>query len=246
MEKTTNKLTQVGSRKNTRIIFAVDISREFSRSSGMDIMMDLLKLFNSVNKYVAGIKIGLPTLLSAGSETLYRLLNEYDWDTYFIADLKLADIAYVNKLNVRRLFEIGFDAAIIHSFIGGEGGLKETVDEARDIGIDLISVVAMSHPGAEEFINRNFEDMLKLTMDCGIESIVLPATNTEYIQLARELGFKGLILSPGVGAQGAKPGSAIKAGADFEIIGRLIYNAENPGAAAKKLSMLLNWGVKND
>jgi len=36
-----------------------------------------------------------------------------------------------------------------------------------------------------------------------------------------------IIACCGIGAQGPEPGSAIKAGADFEIIGRTIYEADN-------------------
>ena len=43
-----------------------------------------------------------------------------------------------------------------------------------------------------------------------------------------------LIISCGVGYQGTPYGSAVKAGADFEIIGRAIYNSENPLNEAKK------------
>jgi orotidine-5'-phosphate decarboxylase len=42
------------------------------------------------------------------------------------------------------------------------------------------------------------------------------------------------ILSPGVGAQGGDARKAIEAGADFVIVGRSIYNAEDPYAAALK------------
>jgi len=41
-----------------------------------------------------------------------------------------------------------------------------------------------------------------------------------------------LIISPGVGAQGAPFGSAIRAGADYEIVGRAIYASQDPAAAA--------------
>ncbi len=235
------KLRKAGESKNSRIILAVDVTKEFSRASGMDVLLDLLKLFNSVGKYVAGVKIGLPTLLSAGPESIYRLINEYEWDFFFIADLKIADISYVNSLILSRLREIGFDAAIIHSFIGREKGLMDTVEAARDIGIGVISVVAMSHPGANDVLNKNFDYLLQLSMDSGVDAIVLPATFTEYIKRARNAGFKGVIMSPGIGAQGAKPGSAIKAGADFEIIGRMIYKSEDPTTTARKLVEVLRW-----
>ena len=41
------------------------------------------------------------------------------------------------------------------------------------------------------------------------------------------------ILSPGVGTQGGKASDAIAAGADYAIVGRSIYGAEDPRAAAE-------------
>jgi orotidine-5'-phosphate decarboxylase len=51
------------------------------------------------------------------------------------------------------------------------------------------------------------------------------------------------ILSPGVGAQGGSASAAIKAGADYIIVGRSIYNAENPEAAALKIAGDIRTGL---
>ncbi|MEM4743157.1 MAG: orotidine 5'-phosphate decarboxylase, partial [Pyrobaculum sp.] len=40
------------------------------------------------------------------------------------------------------------------------------------------------------------------------------------------VGCRYRIISPGIGAQGGAPGDALKAGADFEIVGR--YLLESP------------------
>lgn len=242
MTKFADRLRSVAKRKDSRIVLAIDISHSFTRVNMMDTFLDILKLLNGVRKYISGVKIGLPTVLTIGSEAIYRLLNEYSWDLFFIADFKIADISYINSLILERLKEIGFDGAIIHSFIGREKALADTAYKADEVGIGLISIVAMSHPGGNDFINRNFEELLRITMESGINSIVLPATYTSYIYRAREMGFDGVIMSPGVGPQGAEPGSAVKAGADFEIIGRLIYGSDDPISSARKLNEVLRWG----
>ena len=48
------------------------------------------------------------------------------------------------------------------------------------------------------------------------------------------------IISPGVGAQGGDPKETIKAGADFIIVGRGIYHADNPALAAEKYMSDMN------
>ena len=51
------------------------------------------------------------------------------------------------------------------------------------------------------------------------------------------------ILSPGVGAQGGSASGAIRAGADYIIVGRSIYNAENPKAVATKIAGDIRQGM---
>ncbi len=48
-------------------------------------------------------------------------------------------------------------------------------------------------------------------------------------------GSETYIISPGVRAQGAEPGDAITSGADYEIVGRAIYQSENPKDSAEQI-----------
>ena len=47
------------------------------------------------------------------------------------------------------------------------------------------------------------------------------------------------IISPGVGAQGGDPRAAIAAGADMVIVGRAIYQADDPGSEARDFARAL-------
>jgi orotidine-5'-phosphate decarboxylase len=203
--------------------------------------MDIVKLLNLLRNKVSGVKIGWPTILSLGEEGVYRLLNEYDWPTFFIADIKLADVGHVNRILVQHIADMGFDALIAHSFVGGSSALEDVVEEAMEYGLGVLSLVAMSHPGGEEVLNRNFEYLLNLSMRLDVDGIIVPATMPKYISSAREMGFENLIFCPGVGYQGAVPGSAVESGADFEIIGRLIYRDEHPDRIVNRLLESLRW-----
>jgi orotidine-5'-phosphate decarboxylase len=68
-----------------------------------------------------------------------------------------------------------------------------------------------------------------------VDGFVLPATYPQLIARARKAYPSALIFSPGVGTQGAPFGSAISAGADFEIIGRSITQAPSPTDEAKRI-----------
>ncbi len=203
--------------------------------------METLYLFNSLRDLVAGVKIGLPTILTLGEEAVHRLLREHDWGYFFIADLKLADVGHINRIMIEHMADIGFDAVICHSMIGRENGLDIAVSTAKDHGLGILSVVAMSHPGAEDVLNRSYKRNLELSLEAGVDGFILPATMPGYIEDVRALGYRGLILSPGVGKQGALPGSAVSRGADFEIIGRSIYTSDDPASTVKSFLHRLRW-----
>ena len=99
---------------------------------------------------------------------------------------------------------------------------------------DIIAVTEMSHPGAKMFTAQHAEEMARLGVECGVAGFIAPATRPDRIRAIREvIGDSKKILSPGVGAQGGKASDAISAGADYAIVGRAIYGAEDPRAAAK-------------
>ena len=44
------------------------------------------------------------------------------------------------------------------------------------------------------------------------------------------------IISPGVGTQGGSAGDTIRAGADYVIVARSIYQSDDPAAGAKQIA----------
>jgi len=157
------KILNTASQADSRIILAYD--RHYLLRDGYrdKLFRDTLSLFNSLRGYIVGVKIGLPTLLSLGEEGVYRLINEYYWGFIFIADLKTADVDHINRVIVDHLADIGFDALIAHSIIGYEGGLKSIVDEARRYGMGVFALLAMTHRGAEDILNKNFDKNLDIS-----------------------------------------------------------------------------------
>ena len=120
------------------------------------------------------------------------------------------------------------DAVIAHSFIGVKGALEVLKEFLDGMGLKLILVYTMSHHGALDAITPCRERVRRVISSIRPWGVVAPATRPEEVREARELFPWAKILSPGVGAQGAKPGTALCAGADYEIIGRLLAYSKDP------------------
>ena len=208
--------------RRSKIVLALDAPAE------VDPITWSLSLLKEVDGYVAAVKVGLSTLLQCGISGMKAILKA--WGGLSILDLKLADVAHVNRLLAGLAGEMGFDAIIAHGFVGYEGALDALVDQ--DLGV--LVVAYMSHPGAEGTFEKVFDKILETVKLGEFDGAIVPATRPGVVRRARSaLGRGYLLLAPGVGAQGARPGDAIAAGADAEIVGRAIYHPSPDGAGER-------------
>lgn len=207
-------------RRDTRLILALDVtSKEMA-----------LSLAEKLSRYFDSVKVGYPLILAAGLE----IVKEVSSFAPVIADLKVADIPNTNRLICDSVFKAGANGVIAQAF-PGKDSLLACAKSASDHGADLYVVTEMSHPGAELFMAPLAEKMARLAAEVGAAGVVAPATRPERISLIRSIIGNRTIISPGIGAQGGSPAAAIDAGADYLIIGRSIYEAEDPEDSAKKL-----------
>ncbi len=201
------------------------------------------ELVSEVRSLAAGFKIGIPLLVRAGIDGCKKIF--YGYSGLLIADLKLADVGDIMASTVEELSEAGVSAVIAHAFVGRLEALDRLAEKCEELGVKLILVVSMSHRGSEEFIDRHLEEFVELSLSLNAWGVVAPATRPKVISRVRELmGSRAKILSPGIGVQGAQPGTAICAGADYEIVGRAITASSNPRAEALRLLSEQEWRVK--
>ncbi len=207
----------------SRLILALDV---YERNRA-------LKIARDTRDFLWGIKINWPLILGSGIGIIRELKEETGLP--IIADLKLADIPNTHRLIAKKVFEEGANYIITHGFVG-----RDSVKAVMELG-ETILVVEMSHPGAEEFIQPAADRLIDLANDLMPFGVIAPATRPERVRYIREkLSREIRILTPGVGAQGGRAKEALKAGADYIIVGRSIYSAENPREAARNL-----WGETN-
>jgi len=149
-----------------------------------------------------------------------------------IADLKLADIGDIMVLTIRLLRDLGFDTFIIHAFTGWVDAVDKVAEYARAMNLRLVTVVSMSHKGSFEIIDKNIDSLIDVSLKASAWGCVIGACKKDLIKYVKEKarvkGFDLKVLSPGVGVQGCEPSSAIREGADYEIIGRYITHDQSP------------------
>lgn len=179
--------------------------------------------------HLDAIKLGYPLILTCG---LSFVKDFEEFNLPLIADFKVADIPNTNRLIAEQVFDAGFASIICHGFTGSDS-VGACVEVAGDYGGACFVVAEMSHPGGTAFFHGGTaEKIATLAMECGADGIIAPATRPERVKELRKIVGKRKILSPGVGAQGGDAAAVAKI-VDGIIVGRAIYEAEDPAAAAR-------------
>jgi orotidine-5'-phosphate decarboxylase len=208
-------------KKENRLIVALDMLDK----------QNAIKVASQLKGCVDAIKIGYPLVLSAGIGIIKKL-SAY---APIIADFKVADIPNTNRLICEQVFKMQASAIIVHGFTGSDS-LKECIEVANEMGKEVFVVTEMSHPGGVEFLHSAVFDIAKMAKENKAYGIVAPGTRPAQIRKIREVvGMEIAIISPGIGVQGGSAKDAIDAGADWVIVGRSIYQSDNPRDVALEI-----------
>lgn len=198
-------------------------------------LMDLKeaeRVCESINEYIDTIKIGYPLTLAEGLSTIGFFKDNFDYKV--ICDYKVADIPATNEKIANQTFDAGADAIICHGFVGSDS-VDACKTSAEDHGGEVFLLTEMSHPGAIKFLQPNADEIARMGVEMGITNYVAPSTRPERLSEIRDIvGKDAFMISPGVGTQGGDPRETLKY-SNALIIGRSIYNAENPEKATKDI-----------
>ncbi len=202
----------------TRLLLALDVTET-------DIALDIAQ---ATAPFLDGIKVNYPLVLNCGLDIVRQLARLAP----VICDFKVADIPNTSRLIAEAAAGAGATGLITHGFVGVNSlnTLRETFPG------DLYVVAQMSHPGAGQFFDPVAIEIARLAADSGATGLIGPATRPEWVSRLKEAAPGLTLLSPGVGAQGGDPAAALKAGADFLIVGRSLYQAPDPAQAAGELA----------
>ena len=198
-------------------------------------LMDLKeaeRVCESINEYIDTIKIGYPLTLAEGLSTIGFFKDNFDYKV--ICDYKVADIPATNEKIANQTFDVGADAIICHGFVGSDS-VDACKTSAEDHGGEVFLLTEMSHPGAIKFLQPNADEIARMGVEMGITNYVAPSTRPERLSEIRDIvGKEAFMISPGVGTQGGDPRETLKY-SNALIIGRSIYNAEDPEKATKDI-----------
>ncbi len=225
-----------------RIILALDV----------DTIEDVIKYVDLLKDYVGFFKVGLQLFTSCGFEAV-KVIKEHGGRVYF--DGKFADIPNTIAQTSINLMKQGIDFFNI-SAVGGSKMMANTLSAcqtyAKKNEIEppiILAVTLLSSFGQKTLTNELGVDinisnyvlkLAKIAKEAGLTGVVAP--DTDAGQIKQELGEDFIVVCPAVRPTWAivndqirivSPSDAIKAGADYMIIGRPITMAHDPIAAAK-------------
>ena len=225
-----------------RLIVALDVP-------GLNEAEPILEKLHGV---VSTFKIG-SQLFTAAGPTAVELVRKRGGRVFL--DLKFHDIPNTVAGAVREAARLGVFMLNVHAS-GGSGMLKAAADalrEARDKGeAPLLIAVTLLTSLDRATLQRELHVPLPveaqvlhlagLAKAAGLDGCV--ASPHEILPLRNALGRDFVIVTPGVRpagsgvgdhARSATPEAAIKAGADYLVVGRPILEAEDPAAMAETI-----------
>ena len=200
----------------------------------LDVMSEseAIEICESIKNHIDTIKIGYPLALAEGLEIINKLKSLYGFKV--ICDFKVADIDATNSKICDETFKAGADAIICHGFVGSDS-VQACLDMAEKHGKEVFLLTEMSHPGAKMFLQEDAEAIAQMGVDMGIENYVAPATRLDRLSIIRDIvGDNAFIISPGVGKQGGDGKKTLEY-SNAIIVGRSIYEADNPKIACENL-----------
>lgn len=208
------------------LIFALDVPTLDEASAWVRRLRSRVELF----------KVGLELFTAEGLEAL-RAVERAGAAGIFL-DLKLHDIPATVERTARVLREAGPRMLTVHA-AGGKGMLEAAVRGAGEDVCVLAVTRLTSLPASIETV----AEAARLARESGCGGVVCSGVEAEAVREA--IGPELKIVCPGVRPQGSSPGdqarvvtpeAAIRAGADYLVVGRPIRDQTDPVAAARAIS----------
>ncbi len=220
---------------NERLIIALDLSTP-------DEAHELVAKLDDAGRFY---KLGLELFMAPGFFGLFDWLKAEHKKVF--VDLKFFDIPETVARAVRNLAERGADFCTVH----GNQSIMQAAAQAKSGGLKVLAVTALTSLDRGDLDDLGFQcDVSELVLSrarralaAGCDGVV--SSGLEVAKLKREIGSKLVCVTPGIRPVDNQtesdqkrimtPAAAIKAGADYIVVGRPIRDATNPRQAAQDI-----------
>ncbi|BDI31435.1 orotidine 5'-phosphate decarboxylase [Capsulimonas corticalis] len=208
---------------------------------------------------VAGFKVGLELINAAGFDVFERIYDAAGKDAKIFYDCKFHDIpntvAGASRAAAKRgvwMFNVHASggSAMMRAAVQGAAEGAEAGGHARKplvLAVTILTSIAPEVLSGELGVERPLKDhvvsLARLAQDSGCDGIV--ASPHEIAAIREACGPDFVLVIPGVRPAGADvgdqkrvmtPGEAVALGADYLVVGRPVYGAPDPSAAARAIN----------
>ena len=202
-----------------------------------------LELAEKLGDAVGFYKIGLGMLTGGGLALANELKQEHGKRIFL--DMKLFDIGATVEAAVRGLAQFDLDFLTVHGDPHVVAAAKQGAagTDVKILAVTILTSLDRADLDAALIQPGDLGDLVLTragrALDAGADGVIASPQEAAAIRALPEAGGK-LIVTPGVRPQGAAlgdqkrvatPGQAITDGADHIVVGRPIWQAEDPAAA---------------
>ena len=199
-------------------------------------------------------KIGLGMLTGGGLALANELKQEHGKRIFL--DMKLFDIGATVEAAVRGLAQFDLDFLTVHGDPHVVAAAKQGAagTDMKILAVTILTSLDRADLDAALIQPGDLGDLVLTragrALDAGADGVIASPQEAAAIRALPEAGGK-LIVTPGVRPQGAAlgdqkrvatPGQAITDGADHIVVGRPIWQAEDPAAAARAVLQEISEG----
>jgi orotidine-5'-phosphate decarboxylase len=203
---------------------------------------EILRLADALQGAAGVLKIGLQAFVANGPSIVREIVAR--GDRVFL-DLKIHDIPNTAQHAIAEVAALGASMATVHT-AGGESMLRACVrEDLLVLGVTVLTSLddaELREIGFAGSAVQNVVRLAQLAQASGLRGVVASPLEIETIRDACGADF--VILTPGIRPAGAvagdqrrtmTPGDAVRAGADYIVVGRPITSAADPRSAALRI-----------
>jgi len=236
-----------------RLIFGLDVESIEEALRLVDLLVGEVGLF----------KVGKQLFLRTGPQ-IVRLIRERGGEVFL--DLKFHDIPQIVAKAAAEAARLGVHMFTVHAS-GSSEMMRRSVSEVNTVCrrqrvrrpqilavtvLTSLSRADLKSVGVMDGIESQVVRLARLAKKAGVNGVVASPQETTHIRRACGHGF--LIVTPGVRLEHGQhddqkrvmaPEEAVRAGADYLVVGRPIRDARDPVAAARELVVEMERGLES-